>query len=62
MTQNLDAILWHPKNKYEFDLIHGENYIIETKDEISNIKEHLKNSKHACLYLRMEYPRSYKKI
>jgi hypothetical protein len=51
--------IWYPKNRNEFELIHNENHIIESQEEIKHVKNQLKDSKHGCLYLRMEYPRSY---
>jgi hypothetical protein len=52
--------VWYPKNRDEFEVIHKENHIIDSQEEIKHVKNQLKDSKHGCLYLRMEYPRSYK--
>ena len=54
--------IWYPKNKDEFELIHRENHIIDSEIEIKKIKSQLKNAHHACLYLRIEYPRAFKVI
>ena len=57
--QAKQLFVWYPKNKKEFETIHDENYIVESKEEIARIKRELKDSKHTALYLRMEHPRGY---
>ena len=52
--------VFYPKNRDEFDLIHKENDVIESKDEVQRIKRELKKSKHAYLYIRLEHPRAYR--
>ena len=54
--------LFYPKNRKEFDLVHEENDVIESKEEVNLVKKELKNKKHACLYLRLEPPRAYRVI
>lgn len=44
----------------EFDLVYEENDVITSKEEINSIKQQLKKSKHAHLYVRLEHLRSYR--
>ena len=39
--------------------IHEENDVIETPEELANVKKQLKQGKHTCLIIRMEHPRAY---
>ena len=39
-------------------MIHKENDITETSDELSNVKKQLKQGKHTCLVMRMELLRA----
>ena len=52
--------VWYPKNKKDLQNIYEENDVIETTEELNNIKNELKGGKHTCLIIRMEYPRMYK--
>ena len=54
--------IWFPKNKKEFELVLDENFIIDSKEEIARLKQYLKDTKHGCLFLRMEHPRGYELI
>ena len=49
----------YPKNRTDLNTIHEENYVIETPEELVNVKKQLKLGKHTCLILRMEHPRAY---
>ena len=51
--------IWHPKNRTDLNTIHEENDVIETPEELANVKEQLKPGKHTCLILRMKHPRTY---
>ena len=51
--------VWYPKNRTHLKVIHKENDVIET-EELVNVKEKLKRSKHTCLVMRMEHPRAYR--
>ena len=51
--------VWYPKNRTDLNTIHKENDIIETPDELANVKKQLKLGKHTCLIMRMEHPRAY---
>ena len=51
--------VWHPKNRTDLNIIHEENDVIETPEELVNVKKQLKLGKHTCLIMRMERPKSY---
>ena len=50
-------LVWFPKNRHELELIITENDVGSW--DVGYIKERLKNQKHACLYLRLEHPRTF---
>ena len=45
--------------KMDLNAIHKENNVIETQEELANVKKKLKLGKHTCLIMRMEHPRAY---
>ena len=49
--------VWYPNEKSDLKTIDEETNII---DDLEVVKRELKSSKYACLYIRLEYPRSYK--
>ena len=51
--------VWYLKNRTDLNIIHEENDIIETPEELANVKKQLKLGKHTCLIMRMEHPRAY---
>ena len=51
--------IWYPKNRTDLNTIHEENDIIETPEELANVKKQLKQGKHTCLIMRMEHPKAY---
>ena len=51
--------VWYPKNRTDLNIIHEENDVIETPEELANVKKQLKQGKHTCLIMRMEHPRAY---
>ena len=51
--------VWYPKNRTALNIIHEENDVIETPEELANVKKQLKLGKHTCLIMRMEHPRAY---
>ena len=50
-------LVWFPKNRNELEFIITENDVGSW--DVGYIKERLKNEKHACLYLRLEHPRTF---
>ena len=51
--------VWYPENRTDLNIIHEENDVIETPEELANVKKQLKHCKHACLIMKMEHPRAY---
>ena len=51
--------VWYPKNRTDLNIIHEENDVIETPEELARVKAQLKRGKHTCLIMRMEHPRVY---
>ena len=51
--------VWYPKNRTDLNIIHEENDIIETPEELANVKTQLKLGKHPCLITRMEHLIAY---
>ena len=51
--------VWYPKTLTDLNIIHEENDVIETPEELANVKKQLKQGKHTCLIMRMEHPRAY---
>ena len=52
--------VWYPKNQTDLNVIHEENDVIETPEELARVKKQLKRGKHTCLIMRMEHPRAYR--
>ena len=40
-------------------MMHNENDVL-TDDELVVVRDFLRKSKHACLYIRNEYPRGFR--
>ena len=51
--------VWYPKERGDLKTIHDENDVF-TDDELVVVRDQLKKSRHACLYIRNEYPRESK--
>ena len=51
--------VWYPNNRTDLKVIHEENDVIEI-EELTNVKEKLKQGKHTCLIMRMEHPSAYR--
>ena len=51
--------VWYPKNQTDLNIIHEENDVIKTPEELANVKKQLKLDKHTCLIMRMEHQRAY---
>ena len=51
--------IWYLKNRTDLKVIHEENNVIETQEELTRVKKKLKWGKHTCLIMRMEHPRAY---
>jgi hypothetical protein len=51
--------VWYPKSRNDLTIIHEENDVIESQEELMNAKKTLKEKQHSCLVMRLEHPRSY---
>ena len=51
--------VWYSKNRTDLNIIHEENNVIEMQEELVNVKNQLKQSKHTCLIMRIEHLRAY---
>ena len=50
--------VWYRKHRRDWDTIHGENDIIETREELASAKKKLHTwGKHTCLVMRTDYLR-----
>ena len=50
--------MWYLKERGDLKTIHDENDAL-TDDELVIVKDLLKKSRHACLYMRNEYPHGF---
>ena len=50
---------WYPKERRNLKMIHDENNVV-MDDELVIVRDFLKTSKDACLYIRNEHPRGFK--
>ena len=51
--------VWYLKHRKDWDTIHEENDVIETREEVVHVKKQLKQGKYTCLVMRTEHPRDY---
>ena len=51
--------MWYPKERADLQMIHDENNVL-TDVELVVVRDLLRKSKHACLYIRNEHPRGFK--
>ena len=51
--------IWYPKNRTDLKVIHEENDVIETQEQLARVKAQLKWGKRTCLIMRMEHPGAY---
>ena len=56
--QKKQLFVWYPSEKSDLKMIDEETNLM-TSDDLLKIKERLKSEKHACLYVRLEHPRSF---
>ena len=50
--------VWYPKERGDLKMTHDENDVL-MDDELVVARNFLKKSKHACLYIRNEFPRGF---
>ena len=56
--QKKQLFCWYPSEKSDLKMIDEETNLM-TSDDLVKIKEQLKSKKHACLYVRLEHPRTF---
>ena len=57
--QEKAIFVWYPKERRDLKMIHDENSML-TDNELVFDRKFLKKSKHACLYIRNEFPRGFR--
>ena len=57
--QAKSIFVWYPKERAALKMIHDENNVL-TDDELVVVSDFLRNSNHARIYIRNEYPRGFK--
>ena len=57
--QKKQLFAWYPSEKSDLKTIDEETNLM-TSDDLVKIKEQLKSEKYACLYVRLEHPRTFK--
>jgi len=57
--QKKQIFVWYPSEKSDLKQLDEETNLM-TPDDLASIKEQLKSEKHACLYVRLEHPRTFK--
>ena len=50
--------VWYPKERADLKMIHDENNVL-TNDELVIVRDFLRTSKHACLYIQNEHPHGF---
>ena len=50
--------VWDPNETTDLKMIHDEKNVL-TDDELVIVRDFLRTSKHACLYMRNEHPREF---
>ena len=56
--QTMAIFVWYPKERGDLKMFHDENDVL-IDDELVVVRDLLKKSKHACLYIRNECPRGF---
>ena len=56
--QAMAMFVWYPKERGDLKMIYDKNDVL-TDDELFVVRDSLRNSKDACLYLRNKYPRGF---
>ena len=54
--QTKGIFVWYPKERGDLKMLHDENDVL-TDDELVVARNFLKKPRHACLYIRNEFPR-----
>ena len=51
--------MWYPNEMGDLKMMHDENDVL-TDDELVVVRDVLRKSKHACLYIPNEFPRGFR--
>ena len=51
--------VWYPKERADLKMIHDENNVL-TDDELVVVRDLLRKSKHACVYIRNKHHRKFR--
>ena len=51
--------VWYSKERADLKTIHNENDVL-TDDDLVVVRRILRKSKHACLFIKNEYPRGFR--
>ena len=51
--------MWYPKERADLKMIHDKNNVL-TDDELVVVRDLLRRSKDACLYIQNEFSRRFK--
>ena len=57
--QKKQLFVWYPSEKSDLKMIDEETNVMSSED-LAYAKEKLKREKHACLYVKLEHPRTFK--
>ena len=57
--QKKQLFVWYPSEKSDLKMIDEETNLL-TSEDLNNVKDQLQREKHACLYVRLEHPRTFK--
>ena len=57
--QKKQLFVWYPSEKSDLKCIDEETNLM-TFEDLAKVKDKLKQEKHACLYVRLEHPRTFK--
>ena len=53
--------VWYPKERTDLKMIHDQNVVL-TGYELVVVRNFLKKSKHACLYIRNEFRHGFRML
>ena len=56
--QKKQLFLWYPAKRSDFKLADEETNVLPD-GKLEDVKEQLKNGKHTCLYIRLEWPKGF---
>ena len=57
--QKKQLFVWYPSEKSDLKTVDEETNLMTTED-LAKVKDELKKKQHACLYVRLEHPRTFR--